>query len=376
MWVRAWAKDDCEPEGSVPLLFSLASVVGLIGAMALMAVIPFSDQVCLSSDADGGYVVQDFLAVFPRDLGCSQWAWSAQVIDLNVGAVYAFGCLSALGLSIVFAGTGSGNRFAHMGALRAVEQFVAYRLVLGLSLLAVLVFFGTLQLDYVVRLQGLRAWGVFLSPVSAALFFIASLAETGRHPFVGGEDGLIEGGYTSEYSGLGGLLMRATKYAGLGAHSALFVTIFLGGWQLPFVFRDGVGLEFFGRTIALVALPQVAVTALGLAGFVTKVIGICWLQLSASVWLSRVSSARAAVDAWRVLLPLALVNLVAAGGLTLLTHDVSEPVEAALVFAAECTRVVVTAIFVLVLGVIARRLMRSESPSVGLLGDFSAGSRL
>jgi len=213
------------------------------------------------------------------------------VADLNVGLLF-FLAMSSMGVySLVLGGWSSNSKYSLLGGLRAAAQMFSYEVFMGLSLLGVVLLAGSFSLlDIVVAQTGL--WYCVPQVIGLAIFVIAGLAETHRLPFDLPEaDGELVAGYHSEYSGMKFAMFYVGEYLGIILISALIVTFFFGGWNGPF-------------------LPPIVwfllKTFLFIGGFI----------------LVRASLPRPRYDqlmalGWKVLFPLALLNLIATGGITL-----------------------------------------------------------
>ncbi len=216
------------------------------------------------------------------------------IVDLDVGLLFVLAMTSLGAYSVVLAGWSSGSKYSLIGGLRGAGQMLSYEVFLGLSLLGVVMLAGTFDLRRIVLAQeGL--WFVVLQPVGFVIFLIAGLAETHRLPFDLPEaESELVAGYHSEYSGMKFGMFFLGEYLGVLLVSALVTVLFLGGWHgpdfLPPVF------VFFAKTMVLVVL------------FI----------------LARAALPRPRVDqlmgwAWKVLLPLALLNLLATAAVVLAT---------------------------------------------------------
>ncbi|MEJ2210034.1 MAG: NADH-quinone oxidoreductase subunit NuoH [Anaerolineae bacterium] len=214
-----------------------------------------------------------------------------EVVDLNVGLLY-FLAMSSMGVySVVLGGWASTNKYTLLGALRAAAQMLSYEVFMGLSLMGVVLMAGSFSLrDIVQAQQGL--WFCVPQFVGLVVFVLAGLAETRRLPFDLPEaESELVAGYHSEYSGMKFGMFFVGEYLGITLISALIVTLFFGGWQGPF-------------------LPPWLWFFIKLGAFITFFI------------LMRASMPRPRYDqlmsvGWKLLLPLALLNLLVTGGILL-----------------------------------------------------------
>ena len=214
-----------------------------------------------------------------------------QVADLNVGLLF-FLAMSALGAySVVLAGWSSNNKYALLGGLRAAAQLISYEVFMGLSLMGVVLLAGSFNLgDIVTAQQGL--WFCVPQFLGLVIFFIAGLAETHRVPFDLPEaESELVAGYHSEYSGMKFGMFFVGEYLGITLISAMTVTLFFGGWRGPFL---PPLLWFLLKTFLLIAV---------------------FVLMRASLPRPRYDQLMAL--GWKLLLPLALLNLLVTAGVIL-----------------------------------------------------------
>jgi NADH-quinone oxidoreductase subunit H len=278
--------------------------MALFPALVTFAVIPFGDVLVI-----GDRVI------------------NLQVANLNVGILYVFAMASLGVYGIVIGAWASNNKFSLFGGVRGSAQMISYEIAMGLSVMGILMVYGTLELQDIARGQGvligellppalmflkpaigwLPAWGVFLQPLGFLLFFTAAIAETKRVPFdlPEGESEIIAG-YHVEYSGGKFLMFFAGEFAEIVTAAALATTLFFGGWQVPYLMRDG--FHFPWGTAWL--LPQAAVVLLQVVAFTLKVVFFCWLQILIRWSVPRFRYDQVMRLGWKMLLPLALVNVI------------------------------------------------------------------
>ena len=281
--VKLFLKEDIVPKAANKFVHSLAPIISLVVAMTTFAVIPFGNTVQL----------------FGREI-------KLMIADVNVGILYIL-ALSSLGVyGITLSGWSSNNKYSLLGGLRSSAQMISYELSMGLSIIGVLMIAGTLQLDKVVLRQGhylfgfLPSWNIFLQPIGCITFVVASFAETNRLPFDLPEaEPELVGGYHTEYSGMKFGLFFLAEYANMITASAVITTLYLGGWQIPFV-------ERFGFSDLLVSLLQVG-------AFGAKV-GLVLLFFILVRWtIPRFRYDQLMNIGWKVMLPLALANILLTG---------------------------------------------------------------
>jgi NADH-quinone oxidoreductase subunit H len=317
--IKFFTKEDFMPPKADPLLFMLAPIIAMGSVFALLAVIPFGDTVCphqflpnwpniftgiavprlgmCSADAAAGY--------FPIDL---------TIAPLNVGILYVFAIAGQSVLAAAMAGWSSDNKFSLMGALRAASQMVSYEVTLGLSLIGAFMVYGTPRLDEMVRWQAEHTWGIFVQPVAFFLFFAAAVAENKRIPFDLPEaESELVSGYFTEYAGMKFGMFYFAEYAEIVTGSMILVTIFLGGWALPFFHRDGLTIEFGNVRLVQALVPHFWMTILGVVAFFGKVTALCWVQCFVRWSLPRFRYDQLMKLGWRILLPASLANILVTG---------------------------------------------------------------
>lgn len=309
-------KEDIIPLGADKFLHSLAPIISFFPALAVFAVIPFGDTLCFGTDPDGHIVLSELAKVVPRSRAemCAEGAVRLQIVDLNVGLLYFFALAGTGIVGAALAGWASNNKYSLLGGLRAASQMVSYEVTMGLTLIGAILIYGSLRLDEMVAWQAQHAWGIFVQPLAFFLFFAAAVAESKRIPFdlPEGESEIVAG-YFTEYAGMKFAMFFFSEYVAVVSSSALLVTIFLGGWHLPFVERDGIHIAIGETVLFSQTLSHGFVVLLGVLGFLGKVITLCWLQLMIRWTLPRFRYDQLMRLGWRKLLPASLVNVLATG---------------------------------------------------------------
>ncbi len=275
--LKLFIKEDIVPAQANRFLHTLAPVISIAVALVTFAVIPFGST----------------LSLFGEEI-------KMMIADVNIGVLYilAFTSLGVYGVTL--SGWSSNNKYSLLGSLRSAAQLISYELSMGLSIIGVIMVAGTLQLDTIVELQSGFAWNALLTPIGFVTFVVASFAETNRLPFDLPEaEPELVGGYHTEYSGMKFGTFFLAEYANMITSSALIVTLFLGGWQFPF-------LETFG-------LSPMWQSVIHILTFTAKVS----LMLLFYIWI-RWTIPRFRYDqlmdlGWKVMLPLSLLNLVVTG---------------------------------------------------------------
>ena len=270
--IKLIGKEDIIPAKADRWIFTLAPFIIFIPALLLFIPLPFGESLIIS--------------------------------DMNVGLLYIIAISAVSPIAILLAGWASNNKYSLMGAVRAVAQDISYTIPLALSAIAIVLLTGSLStVDIVTAQTGtwfgfVPKWFIFLQPLGFILFLIASIAEMGRIPFdfQESEQELVAGFFT-EYSGMKFAMFFLAEYAHLFSVSAIVVTLFLGGWSIPF----------------LNLLPPVLVPLITFGVFVFKT----YIIIFFTMWL-RDTVPRVRIDqllnlGWKIMIPLALLNLVVTG---------------------------------------------------------------
>jgi NADH-quinone oxidoreductase subunit H len=335
-------KEDFIPPGADRLLHSIAPMISFFPALVVFAVIPFGDTLCFGTDAAGHVDLRKLFSSVDESGVCTTGAVPLQVANLNIGLLFFFAIAGTGIVGAALAGWASNNKYSLLGGLRAASQMVSYEVALGLTTIGALMMYGSLRLDRAVIWQSEHAWGIFVQPLAFFLFFAAAVAESKRIPFdlPEGESEIVAG-YFTEYAGMKFAMFFFSEYIAVVSSSALMVTLFLGGWHLPFLDRDGLRLAFGGNEIFFQALPHGLVILLGLLGFLGKTIALCWLQLTIRWTLPRFRYDQLMRLGWRKLLPASLVNILATGLVILVAQSIGGAAERWLGLAGELTMALV-----------------------------------
>jgi NADH-quinone oxidoreductase subunit H len=248
-----------------------------------------------------------------------------QAASLDVAALYILATIGIGVYGVALGGWASNNRWALLGSVRATAQMISYEIAMGLAIIAVVMTYGTLDLQAMCHAQGgvwfgwLPRWGIFLQPVAFLLFMTAGMAESKRVPFdlPEGESELIAG-YFTEYSGGKQACFMLTDFAEIVLVSVLVTTFFFGGWQIPWLYRDG--FHFPGG--ATLMMPGVLVAILGVIAFWVKVVIFCWLQILVRWTMPRFRYDQLMRLGWKGLVPLGLLNIVATAFVVVLAGGV------------------------------------------------------
>jgi len=265
-------------EGVVPdyvdrPLYLLAPFIALIAALLGFAVVPFG--------AVGANQAIDF-QIAP---------------NVDIGIVYIFAVSSLAVYGVLLAGWSSNNKFAFIGAMRSSAQLISYEIPLGLSIIGVVLWTGTLELNGIINWQDGNAWGIVVSPIGFLIFLTSAFAETNRLPFdLPESEQELVGGYHTEYSGMKFGMFFLGEYVHVITMSFLTVILFLGGWDFLFLRQDQAGIL---SVLAKLVVILVKVTLV--------IFFMMWVRWT----LPRFRYDQLMDLAWKSLIPLSLINLVA-----------------------------------------------------------------
>lgn len=300
-------KEDFTPKSVNTFYYWLAPALTMVPALLTCAVIPFGSELDLSF------------------LGIAQPV-KAVIADLNVGPLYTFAIASLGVYGIVIAGWSSNSKYPFLGGVRASSQMISYELALGLSIIPVLMVCGELNLTKISNYQDahgwllLPLWGDGLTSISRwalvvpmvisfVVFVIAMFAETNRLPFDMAEcETELVAGYHTEYSSMKFALFFLGEYAAMIIGSGMAVTLFLGGWSIPFGpwISEHLGVQMHyiaGSTPLYLGLLHIATFAAKVVGFIMFFVIIRWS-------LPRFRYDQLMKLGWLVLFELALVNVI------------------------------------------------------------------
>ena len=274
-------KEDIVPGQANYWLYVAAPALSLVPALMTFIVIPYGSEI----------------TVFNRTI-------ELHVTRMNVGLLYVLALTSVGVYGIVLAGWSSNNKYSLLGGLRSSAQMISYELALGLSIVCVLLYAGTLDLVDIVNAQsgfhGL-AWNIFRYPLLIPvfiIFYIASLAETNRTPFDLPEaDSELVAGYHTEYSSMKFVMFQMAEYLNLITASSMTTTLFFGGWNGPSVGR----LPFLGPIY-----------------FMLKVLALIFLAMWIRYTVPRFRYDQLMRFGWKFLLPAAIVNIIISSTVILL----------------------------------------------------------
>ena len=274
--VKNFMKEETMPGEVNKPLFILAPALAFTTAMIAWAVIPFG-------------------APLPTPWGKIDLV----VADLPIGFLYVLAITSLGVYGIVLAGWSSNNKYSLLGGLRSSAQMVSYEIAMGMSLVCVLLMSGNVSLNGIIEQQQATAWNIVLLSIAGFLFIVSAFAETNRVPFDLPEaESELVAGYHAEYSGMKFSMFFIAEYANMITASAMFVTLFFGGWDIPFTQWDNSG-----PATVLKSLVTFGAFALKLYFFVFFYIWIRWT-------LPRFRYDQLMSLGWKFMLPVALAYIV------------------------------------------------------------------
>lgn len=281
-------KEDIVPASAYKSIHDLAPIISIAVSLSTFAIVPFGNTIELF----GSQV-------------------KLMIADVNVGILYLLSITSLGVYGITLAGWSSNNKYSLLGGLRSSAQMISYELSMGLSIIGVVMVAGTLRLDQIVLHQAryiggwIPAWNIFLQPVAFITFVVAAFAETNRLPFDLPEaEPELVGGYHTEYTGLKFGLFFLAEYANMFTAGAVIVTLFLGGWHLPYA--ESLGLSAFTLSILQVLT------------FCVKLIIVLLFFIVVRWTIPRFRYDQLMNIGWKVMLPLALANVLVTGLVILL----------------------------------------------------------
>lgn len=259
--IKLLTKERFQPDGVAKFTYWLAPAISVFVALSVFMLIPFGDPIVL----------------FGRTI-------SLCIADVNVGVVFLLALTSLAVYGVVLAGWSSDNRYSLLGGLRGTAQMISYEIPMGLSLLTVVLAAQTLNLTEIVHAQK-DHWFIWTNPIAFLIYLITGFAETNRSPFDLPEaEQELTGGYHTEYGGMKFALFFLAEYVNILAVSAVAVTMFLGGWYGP----GDIPLLWFCLKVACFVLFFMLVRAT----------------------LPRFRYDQLMSFGWKVLVPLATINLI------------------------------------------------------------------
>jgi NADH-quinone oxidoreductase subunit H len=274
--VKLFTKEEIIPTHASTFLFVLGPSLSMFTACITTAVIPWGQD----------------LFLFGRQI-------SLQVADINVGVLYVFGVVSLGVYGVMIGGWASNNKFSLLAAVRSASQNISYEIAMGLSIIALLMMTGTLSLREISEQQSGMNWNVFYQPLGFLIFMICSFAETNRTPFDLPEcETELVGGHHTEYSSMKLGFYLFAEYINMFVSSAIMASLYFGGYNYPFMH--------------LISNPNLA-ALIGVAAFFTKILLFIFFFIWVRWTVPRFRYDQLMKLGWKVLIPLAIVNIALTG---------------------------------------------------------------
>ncbi|MDP7109117.1 MAG: NADH-quinone oxidoreductase subunit NuoH [Nitrospinaceae bacterium] len=294
--LKMFTKEDFIPQGANKILHTLSPIVAVIPAILTFAVIPFGGQYEL-------------------------WGESVNLVvsDLDVGLLFVFAIASLATYGYVISGWASNNNWSLLGSMRTASQMISYEVTMGLTIIGVLMVYGTMKLTEIGAAQeDFLNWGFFLQPVGFFMFLTASIAENKRIPFDAPEaESELVAGYFTEYSGLKFGMFFMAEFIEMVTIGAIVTILFFGAWHIPFLPTATLlsWFDFLGTSGA-----NLVVMLINVAVFFAKVVFFIWFQMTIRWTLPRFRYDQIMKLGWKILLPLSLANILVTGLVILATH--------------------------------------------------------
>ncbi|MCJ7553754.1 MAG: NADH-quinone oxidoreductase subunit NuoH [Ignavibacteriaceae bacterium] len=267
-------KEDIVPDAANKKIHALAPMVALFVAFSTYAVIPFGPEIEIF-----GYTI------------------ALVVADVNMGVLYILALTSIGVYAITFAGWSSGSKYSLLGGIRSSAQMISYEISMGFSVGGVVLLAESLRPMAIIESQSGLMWNAFIQPIGFFTFLISAFAETNRLPFDLPEaEPELVGGFHTEYSSMKFAGFFLAEYANMIIASAFIVTMYLGGWQVPFI-------ETFGLSETLVILLQIA-------SFIVKMLFILFFFIWVRWTIPRFRYDQLMSYGWKVMFPLSLINII------------------------------------------------------------------
>ena len=267
-------KEDIVPDNANKKIHALAPMIALFVAFTTYAVIPIGPGITIA-----GYEIPMVIA------------------DVNIGILYVLALTSVGVYAITFAGWSSGSKYSLLGGIRSSAQMISYEISMGFSIGGVILLSESLRPMAIVESQSGLMWNAFIQPIGFITFLVSAFAETNRLPFDLPEaEPELVGGYHTEYSSMKFAAFFLAEYANMLIASTLIVTLYLGGWQIPYI-------ETLGLSSGLVLALQVA-------GFFVKVGALLFFFIWVRWSIPRFRYDQLMNLGWKVMFPLSLLNII------------------------------------------------------------------
>lgn len=279
--VKMFMKEEIIPTNADKVLFILGPSIMMMTACMTGVVIPWGNSLMINGTE-----------------------YPVQITDINIGILYVFGVVSIGVYGIMIGGWASNNKYSLMGAIRASSQMISYELAMGLSIIALIMTTGTLSVREIVEQQQGFNWNVFAQPLGFLLFIVCAFAECNRTPFDLPEcETELVGGYHTEYSSMKLGFYLFAEYINMFISSAIISSLYFGGYNFPFI--DQLGLS------------HNMLTMVGTLIFFGKIFFFIFFFMWIRWTIPRFRYDQLMHLGWRIMIPLALVNILLTAGVVL-----------------------------------------------------------
>lgn len=298
--VKLLFKEDFVPPYVHKAFYVLAPAVTVMMGLAVTALIPWGSHLVINGQS-----------------------YALQAVQTNAGflVIFAIAALSVYGVTL--AGWSSNNKYSLLGGLRASAQMVSYEVSMALSLIPLVFIYGGFDLQKMIGAQTgtlfgfLPNWGIFYAPVSFIIFLVTIFAETNRLPFdLAESEGELVSGFLTEYGAIRWSLFFMGEYAMMFVLSTLLISLFLGGYQLPYISQEMIAnwlpATMSAATKSWILLP------IGIITLILKTVVVMWFFVQVRFTVPRFRFDQLMKLGWEYLLPIALVNLAVTAVITAL----------------------------------------------------------
>lgn len=279
---KLFLKEDLVPKDANKLFHRIAPIISIGVAISVYSVIPFADSFTFN---DKVY----YMGIAP---------------EVNIGVLFILALTSVGVYGITIAGWSSNNKYSLLGAMRSSAQMISYELSMGLAIIAIIMISGSLSLTNIVEHQAGWKWNLILQPLGFIIFLTTAFAEANRAPFDLPEaEPELVAGFNTEYSGMKFGMFFLAEYGNMATSSAIITLLYLGGWYLPFISYQDLG---FQSSSIILSFVQFIV-------FLAKIFIVCLFFIWVRWSIPRFRYDQLMNLGWKVLLPLALINVVLTG---------------------------------------------------------------
>jgi len=279
--VKMFMKEEIIPDVSNKWLFILGPCITMITALMTGVVMPWGTSITINGTE-----------------------YPLQITDINIGVLYIFGVVSIGVYGIMIGGWASNNKYSLMGAVRASAQMISYEVAMGMSIIALIMTTGTINVSEIAAQQHGWHWNILVQPLGFLIFLICAFAETNRAPFDLPEcETELVGGYHTEYSSMKLGLYLFAEYINMFISSAVISTLYFGGYNMPFIGRyvDGNALAILGVVFLF-------------AKIIFFIFFFMWIRWT----IPRFRYDQLMNLGWKILIPLSILNILLTGFISLL----------------------------------------------------------